>query len=304
MLSVQDALTQTRTKSVRFLRRTLSSQSLSTRELLQTNLIHQLYLSTGGASGRLGFPVSGVQFPSAGEAARHFRGGAIKSFGDKAVPLLPTLEVKINFLGARCVREATSDQGSSHDEPYFIVAVINGSNIPEVKKFGPFSVDSGTEIGIGELITTPGTPPNPLTVRAIVYENDFGDPDQTAKNIQEKLAEISRQVGSAVEALAGGADGPGIGPAATGAAIGGFLGGPIGALLVTGIVAGLGLGDDFVGQSIHRLFERLDASSPPRLGQFQGNDFNMRINVNGGVEGEYDLFFDVFVQENPIPIGH
>src|SRR5689334_13617925 len=115
MLSVLASLKQTQTKSVLGLRSALSSQRASVTELLKTNLIHQHYLSRGGRYGRLGFPISDVQFLGT-KAIRQYRGGEIQVLGNRAHDL-PKLEVSVRFLGFRCVKESTSDQASPHDEP-------------------------------------------------------------------------------------------------------------------------------------------------------------------------------------------
>jgi hypothetical protein len=293
MLNLRAALKQTQTKSVLGLRSALSSQRSSVTELLQTNIIHQHYLNVGGRNGPFGFPTSNVQFLGA-KVRREFRGGEIQILGDK-IQDLPKLEVSVRFLGFRCVRESTSDQLSPLDEPYFIISVDTGNGAPAVKKFGRFEgVDSGTEIGVAELLIQK-VAPNPMAIRVVAYENDHGDPDETAKKIQDEVIKLSQQAGSLASAAAA-ADGPGIGPAAAAGTVGGIAAGPIGALIAAGIVSVLGLGDDFINQAATLLFARPeDVGTPPTIGQFRGIDFNRKINVNGGDEGEYDLFFDILV---------
>ena len=297
MLSLRTALQQTQTESVLGLRSALSSQQSSMTQLLQTNLIHQHYLDVGGRDGRLGYPTSEVQFLGV-ETSRQFRGGEIHLLGDK-VSAIATREVSVRFLGFRCVRESDSDQLSPHDEPYFIISADTGNGAPAVKKFGRFEgVDSGTEIGVAELLIQK-VPPNPMAIRVVAYENDDGDPDETARKIQDEVIKLSQQAGSLASAAAA-ADGPGVGPSAAAGTVGAIAGGPIGALVAAGIVSLLGLGDDFIGQATTVLFARQDdVGTPPTLDQFQGNDFNCKINVNGGDEGEYDLFFDIVVVDQP-----
>ncbi|HTR68230.1 MAG TPA: hypothetical protein VMH85_20790 [Terriglobales bacterium] len=300
MLSLLDSMKQTHTQSVLGLRSALSSQHSNVAQLLQTELIHRQYLASGSRNGPLGFPISEVQFVSSSQAARNYRGGGIEIRGGK-IHLLPQLQASIRLIGARCVRESDHDQLSPHDEPYFVISVDTGSGSPTVKKFGPFEgVDSGTEIGIGDLLIEK-VAPNPMSIRVMAYENDDGDPDTTAKNIQDEVVKLSQEaakLGAAAEA----ADGPGIGPAAGAGTVGAIAGGPIGALIAAGIVSALGLGDDFINQAVAVLFSRPDdVGTPATLGQFQDNDFNRKINVNGGEQGEYDLFFDVVVLNVPPP---
>jgi hypothetical protein len=88
-----------------------------------------------------------------------------------------------------------------------------------------------------------------------------------------------------------------VGAAGGAGALGGIIAGPIGALVAAGIVSILGLGDDFIGQAIAVAFQRAeDAETPPTQGQFQGRTFNSKISVNGGDQGQYDIFFDVLVE--------
>ena len=119
-----------------------------------------------------------------------------------------------------------------------------------------------------------------------------------------KLSQQAQSLASAADA----ADGPGIGPGAAAGTVGAIAGGPIGALIAAGIVSALDLGDDFVGQAATLLFARPeDVGTPPTQGQFhpegldQGMAFNRKINVDGGDEGVYDLFFDILVVNQPAP---
>jgi hypothetical protein len=110
-----------------------------------------------------------------------------------------------------------------------------------------------------------------------------------------KLSQQAQALASA--GGAGSADGPGVGPAAAAGTVGAIAAGPLGALVAAGIVTALDLGDDFVGQSAMLLFERAEnVGTPPPMGKFQNMTYNRMIKVNGGEEGEYDLFFDVLVQ--------
>jgi hypothetical protein len=118
------------------------------------------------------------------------------------------------------------------------------------------------------------------------------------------MVEISNEVASI--AGASGADaaaGAGVGVGDTAAGVGGVLAGPLGALAATGIVAALGLGDDFIGQAALVQFAQADqARTPDKQGDFEGNAFNAKITIDGGDEGAHELFFDVRVADLPSPI--
>jgi hypothetical protein len=294
MLTLRSTLQQTQTSSIRGLRAVLSSTRSSARQLIQINLLHQHYIGLKGRNGPLGFPDSNVEF--AGElGSRKYRGGEVSILHEK-VKMGDRLEANIRFLGFKCIRESDSDGLSPHDEPYFVITVDTGNGTPTVKKFGPFEgIDTGDEVGVEELLIQ-SVAPNPLAVRVMAYENDDGDPDKTAKNIQDEAIKISQEVAKLASA-ADAADGAGAGPTAGGATIGGIIGGPLGALAAAGVVALLGLGDDFVGQDAAVLFVHSDDVGNPEVqGQFRGADFNKKISVDGDSEGAYDLFFDVRVQ--------
>lgn len=298
MASLREALRQNSTRTIRGLRSTLSSESTSVIELVKISAIHQHYSSLGGEHGPFGYPTSSVEFAD-GSAVREFRGGIIKILGD-GVHALPQHKVSVRFVGFKCLEESDWDQSSPHDEPYFVITIDQGNGMPVVKKFGEFEgIDSGSEMTFGELLVD-GVPPNPMSIRVLAYENDFGDPATTAKNIQDKVVELSKAAGTAASAAGAAApDGPGIGVAAAASTVGGIAGGPIGALIAAGIVAGLGLGDDFISQAATLLFERPDnVGTPPTLGQFGGMDYNRKIHLNGHSEGEYDLFLNVIVTKH------
>jgi hypothetical protein len=294
MLSLISALKQTATQSALGLRSALSSRSSSLAELLQINLIHQRYLRAGGTAGPLGFPTSEVRF-DAGASFREYRGGDIRILGT-AISAIARQEVTITFLGFKCVKESSSDQLSPSDEPYFVITVDSGTGTPTVRKFGRFeNVNTDSEIGVGEILLK-GVAPNIMGLRVLAYENDFGDPDDTAKKIQETVVALSQQAQSLTSGAAA-ADGPGVGPAAAAGTVGAIAAGPIGALIASGVVSTLDLRDDFVGQAASILFSRSeDVGTPPKKGEFQTNEFNHQISINGGRQGEYEFFFDVLVQ--------
>jgi hypothetical protein len=81
--------------------------------------------------------------------------------------------------------------------------------------------------------------------------------------------------------------------------------GPLGALAAVAIVSGLGLGDDFIQQGAKSLFDKPEheASSPPKLGEFDDADYNVRIPLDGGDEGVYETFFEVLVRFDPVGIS-
>jgi hypothetical protein len=299
-LSMRAVLAGTGARSARGLRLHLGSNRASLLQLAQTELIHAHYQAASGPRGGFGFPIGDVAF-SARTARRSYRGGDISAVGS-TVQGFRTQRLIVRFLGFHCVQESSSDQLSSSDEPYFVITVDTGTGSPVTHKFGPFDgTNTGTEQGSGELVVPPpDLAPNPTAVRANVFEQDFGDPDDTAKKLQDELVKLSQAVGQAASSAgADAADGPGVGIAAAAGAVGGILAGPLGAAGTEAIVATLQLGDDFVGERVKVLWDRLaeneEPKSPPVLGKFQDNDFNIMLDVDGGDEGRYQLFFDLTI---------
>ncbi len=262
--------------------------------------IHQEYMRSGGAAGRLGFPTTKVQFND-NTATRFYRGGRIEArLADGPIGVvtqaITTHKAVVTLLGIRCIKESDHDQLSDTDEPYFVVGIDNARGEPIVQKLGPFeNTETGTEIGSGAMIIIDNLSPNPLSIRVAAFEKDEGDPDETARKLQEKMVELARAAQSIAGASgAEAADGPGVGPTATAGAVG-ALAGPLGSLLAVGIVQLLGLGDDYIGQDSQVLYAKpeLVGQDPPRLGSYRGQDYNVMLDIDGRGEGHYQLFFAV-----------
>jgi hypothetical protein len=154
--------------------------------------IHEHYLASGGPHGQLGYPTSVVQFFGS-TASRQYRAGTVTAIKDSSHPLgvgiqaIATREARVTFLGFRCLD--LSNELSPSDEPYFVISVDDATGVPLVKKFGPFDVKKGTEVGIGEVVSHRGMAPNPLAIRTVGYENDQGDPDETARKLHAVLVQ-------------------------------------------------------------------------------------------------------------------
>jgi hypothetical protein len=263
--------------------------------------IHDTYLKTGGPAGRLGFPISEVDLVGTA-AKRRYRGGEIRARAEFdgatqtgvlaqafAIPGL-----RITFIGFKCLFESS---GVGNEEPYFITSVSNGDNQTRVQMFGPFeNVVNGTEIGIGSILFAGGAP-NPTAILAVAFENDEGDPDQTLEKIRAKAAQGVQQLQSVIaSSTASSANGPGISPAEAASTVAGIITGLFRELLPAPVVSLLGLDDDYIGQDVALFLQRPDeVGTKPPIGEFRGKPFNEKIEISGGDEGSYALFFDVFV---------
>ncbi len=306
MYSLLTALKRTQSKSVLGLKAALSSKRSSVTQLLQTHLIHERYTKFGQSKGPFGFPVGEVQFVGK-KAVRHYRGGDIDvgAVDSGAKPMeaggLPVWEITVTYGGFKCLEESSSDQLSDTDEPYFIVSVWNAGKIPVTKKLGPYE-----NIAKGDSKSVPQPlggklSPDPLFIHVAAFEHDFGDPDDIEKAIQDKLVELAK----AAEALAAGlgadaADGGGIGPAAGAGTVSGLMASPIVGAVVFGIVAIMDLGDDYISEGGLDAFTHPDEVTEasvhlPKIGDFgtMDNGYNKKIEIDGGDEGKYELYFDI-----------
>jgi hypothetical protein len=299
MFHLFPALKESGTKSVRGLQAALSSSRspASVVELVQTQAIHQAYIKSCKRNGRLGWPSEEVKFDAKRFASRQYRGGEIHVLeGTGGAAPFATRAVSIAFLGFHCY---ATQGGPGSDEPYFIISIDRGNGSPLTNMWRFENVDKGTEQGPGAFLVKLGTP-DPMALRVVAYENDQGDPNETEKKIQSKLVELSNEAG-AVAGAAEAADGPAAGAFA---AAGNALDGPLGSVIAIAIVGIFGLGDDYIGQSSKILFMRPDeVKTPPKIGKFQGNDYNVAIIVDGKGEGKYELYFDVQVFDiTPTPL--
>jgi hypothetical protein len=313
MYSLLSALKGTQTTSVRGLQKALSSKRTNVVQLVQTHQIHDFYTKQQRSKGPLGYPIGEVQFQN-GKAIRHYRGGEVHTMAGTAGGVL-LREVKVMFGGFKCIKESSHDQLSDTDEPYFVVSVgTTGGMIPITKKFGHYeNVETDTKQTINEVIST-SLNPNPLMISVDAYEHDYGDPDETAKAIQDemvKLAQAAQSLLAATEA-ADAADGPGIGPTAGAAGAAGTLAGPVGAVIAGAIVTVMDLGDDYIGHAGAAFFTRAydigdTPIEPKKLGDFPGMDtnrgYNAVIDIDGKGEGKYQLYFDIAVEikQKPLP---
>jgi hypothetical protein len=61
----------------------------------------------------------------------------------------------------------------------------------------------------------------------------------------------------------------------------------------------LGLDDDYIAQDVALVLQRPEeVGTKPAIGEFRGKPFNEKIDIFGGDEGFYTLFFDVFVDSS------
>ena len=289
MYSLLSALKETQTGSVRNFRSKLSSERSSVVQLLQTHRIHRLYKTSGGRKSGLGFPIGQVQVDDKGKASRRYRGGEVFATREGSTEAWVRQVADVNYLGFHC-HEMQGGLGS--DEPYFVIAVDIGTGSPlATKTFKYENVEENTEMG-GDYIVKNVTP-DPMNIRVIGFEHDAGDPEQTAQNVQNELVKLSQEAAG----WGGESEDAADSPAGDAAVAGGALSGAWGALLAFAIVEVFGMGDDFIAQGLKNVFTPPPnvPETPPNLGTFQGDPYNVSIVLDGEDE-KYTLYFQVTVQ--------
>ena len=197
-------------------------------------------------------------------------------------------------MGFKCKKESDHDQSTPADEPYFVVTLAPWGQPPTVKKFEYENIETDTEVSESAFLNDTVLNANPFNIHVAAFENDQGDPEETAKTIQNKMIELAK-AGQALAAGAAAADGPGIGPAAAAGGIVGILSGPLGAVVAFVIVALLGLGDDYIQEGGTSAFDdqEVEPKEPDELGEFKEKPYNAMIALDGGSEGEYELYFHI-----------
>ncbi|MBK9941004.1 MAG: hypothetical protein IPP13_05200 [Kouleothrix sp.] len=276
------------TQSVRALAHSTGSPEQSVAKQAQIAAIRSLYRQAGAYRSGLGFPLSEVRFlNNAGE--QRFAGGHIQ-FLDLAPKAMQTTAIRVRYVGFHCSQESAHDQVSAHDEPYFIIGIA-GSNGSNTIRVGPYEeVDSGTDRFEAILLADPfeglGITP-PIVLAAVGLEHDYGTPEEAEAKVRDAIKAMEQKLEQALAA---------------------FLGTPVDNHVLPewardiligwapeAAAAILGLGDDQIGKVAKVLFDfdpGLDKwHAPEVIGQHGENDYNERIPMNGGNEGEYELRF-------------
>ena len=201
----------------------------------------------------------------------------------------------MRYLGFTCKRESKVDQfPSGSDEPYFLIAVMSGQGSKTVK-FGPFeNIDSGSvNFEAGTIVDIADGCSLPISIGVVVIEHDSGSPEEAEQKVRKAVEDAEKKFDQIVSAFMGAPTGNHVLPEWARDIIVGWV--PEGAASV------LDLADDLVGKNVSLLFDnRPDVSEwqpLPVRGKHGDNEYNWVINVNGGDEGEYDVFFKVDLAE-------
>lgn len=294
MVSLRALLAERGLTSLDGLRRSLGTPQRELARIAQVSGIHRTFENIKGVAGPLGFPSNGVQFDQDGGAMRRYRGGFIEmarlSAGASA---FKTTTFNVTFRGFKCVYESDVDQSSPHDEPYFVVAVVttgaSGTTLLGGSA-GYEGVDSGTVRSESTLIAS-GMIPMISAINAFAYEHDSGSPEAVKESVASQAVEAAANAAKSL-----------VSEIPADWTFGSDLGGIVMVVAQALTFTLLDLDDDQIGQAGKGLFEQ-SGEPPPIEGNFEGNDYNVKLTISGGDEGKYILYFFVqLIETSPQPV--
>lgn len=171
--------------------------------------IHERWASLGWERSYLGYPTTDeVDFPDGGRS-NGFQNGGIYWWPDLGA--IDLRGVVLHYTGLHCFGETDSDQLSSADEPYFVLAVTT----PQTKMVVNTQIYSDVDGGDSrpDLLELYRGPPYGINIGAALMEHDFGDPNKYRDDIQSAVDKAHAAgtlllwqipvVGPAVAAIAG-----------------------------------------------------------------------------------------------------
>jgi hypothetical protein len=259
----------------------------------QIAAIDTFYRQSGGVRGPYGFPLGEAEF-SGESAVRDYSGGRI-GFLHHTARHVEGFAVRVRFVGFRCERESASDQLSGADEPYFIIGVIGGNTKSSTKRFGPYEdINSGTVRFEATEVASAGIGNNdniapPIVLGVVGMEHDWGSPEEAEAKVRKAIEDIEDKFEQAVGTFTGASTDNHVMPQWARDIYIGWV--------PEGATALLGLGDDEVGATPVVLFdtkaELKDLPPPPVKGMHGQNEYTHNVRIDGGDQGEYELFFKI-----------
>lgn len=269
---------------------------LSIRALAASDLIGERYNQDGRAAGPLGIPMSAVRLTSTG-AMQSFSGAIVELRNEKVDPVV-SFQTEVRFLGFRCTEESNSDELTSSDEPYFIIA-ITSIQTNSTHLFGPYdNVDSGESrfTSAGEDVIATVIQP-PFTISVIAKEFDHGNAEEASAKVK-KAGEDAIKATQSIAMLFGQAQ------VAVVAVMIGTVFTSIGGFISDAVSSVLGFEDDFIGSSNIRVGDWNDGEdkwrTAPRIieeNPFSSSPYNIIINIGDDNEGKYILYFNIIIKK-------
>ena len=285
------------TKSVRDLIRSTGSPERSVFKQAQIASIDQLYHINRGFRGPFGFPLGEVEFTGP-TAVRSYSGGQINFLSNSPQGGEKNTVVRVRFVGFRCISESDSDQLSGSDEPYFLIGVAGASH-SNTARFGPYEgIDTGSvRFEAAYVASEDHKIAPPIVLGVVAMEHDDGSPEEAEAKVRKVVEDIEKKFDQAVSAFSGVSTGNHVLPEWSRDILIGWV--------PEGIAALFGLGDDEVGKTPMVLFDNKadlkEWRAPAIIGKHGPNEYNIVINIDGGSQGNYDLFFkvDLFLITDP-----
>lgn len=285
------------TNSVRELFRRTGSPEQSVFRQGQMAAIDWLYRANMGVKGPFGLPLMDYKFEGH-TAERQYSGGQIKFLDNQPRGGDVWTRVRVRFVGFRCDSESDWDQSSGSDEPYFIIGVA-AANRSKTTRFGPYEdINSGTvRFEATEVASTDDkiTPPVALLIAAI--EHDQGSEEEAENKVRDAVRDIEDKFDQAVGSFMGSSTDNHVMPE--------WLRDIVIGWFPEWIAAGFGFADDEIGKTALILFDNkadlLEWRARPVQGKHGSNEWNYDVDIDGGDEGKYKLYFMVDLFDDPDP---
>jgi hypothetical protein len=260
----------------------------------------QTYLSSGGVASAVGIPLGPVQVTGS-EARWKMSGGQIVARQDGSTQVDVDQFVKVWFVGAKCFEE--SGEWSSKDEPYIVVS-WTGNDRAKSAVYGPESMNKGDE-WVAPSVLGDDFPVVTGSVHVAVYEHDEGTTETARSKVEAAMNEVARvsgELAKVADLKSAASSGTGTWSAAADIASK-IVAGPVGKFVAKGIVAGLGLGDDYVGQGGRTIFgEEHGYQDYPAIGHTSsGEPYTHKFWVDSDGGGDYEVYLRVKIIDVPRP---
>jgi hypothetical protein len=293
IVRLRQILKDSGTKRVRAMMKSTGSSSQSVFRQAQIAGINFFYRKTGGFRGSLSFPLEDAHFEG-NKGIQRFAGGTVAWPVDGPQGYDRHL-VQVRYLGFHCDEESDWDQSTGSDEPYFIVSVL-GANKAVTKRFGPYEdVDTGTaKTELNDVTTVSLDVPAdnvtaPIYLAAAAMEHDWGSPEEAEGKVRSAIEDAESVLDNLAAFMGANTKDNHVMPEwIRNVYIGWFP--EWGTAL-------FGLADDDVGRASDVVFDYkadlLNWPQPSALGKWGNNEYTHTLQIDGGDQGKYTLYFHI-----------
>jgi hypothetical protein len=264
------------------------TRSTSVARHLREGSVHNFYEAHGGLGGTFGVPLGPIAM-SGSTGLASYSGGRIRLTADGPEGERITV-VRVRYVGFHCIEESDWDQGTGSDEPYFIigVAATNGSR---TTRFDYEEINTGSKrFAADDIVPVGAELKPPIVIGVFAVEHDEGsrkEAEGKVRSVIETAEKALDQAGKAIAAI--------YGLPVTNHVMPDWMRDIVVGWAPEAAAAIFGLADDEIGKKPRVLFDSgpdlLEWKAPAVIGRHGDNDYNVAINVDGGDEGNYDVFF-------------